>query len=328
MGTLFKLALVWLGVAWSISAQAASFDCAKATSRMERLICSDTELSTLDETLGKEYTSARARLSVSAAKTFVSGQLSWLRFHASYCFINYDASPADRAQTKRCFADAYSQRIKELRATGQLLRGMKTFVAIESALNVSTAAQSIYTIQRDYLQLDSDTIAAKKINHYLSFQTKIDPNETKGYESYVVRLIDLSQDWLLKTNEWETMMGAYPSGGTECGVYALSLDRPLRIQDVFSDMAWKAIAKQFTKAHFIDVAKEHKDFDISMLHGYAQFDLAPSAEFTFCLSADGFNVDGFLPHVARALDGVTLPWSIFSKQLTPYARQQILSIKK
>jgi hypothetical protein len=215
-----------------------------------------------------------------------------------------------------------------LQATGQLLRGLKTFVAIESALNVSTATQSIYTIQRNYLQLDSDAIAANKINHYLSFQTKIDPNETKGYESYVVRLAGLSQDWLLRTNEWETMLGAYPSSGTECGVYALSLDRPLRIQDVFSDAAWKAIAKQVTQAHFIALAKERNDFDVSMLHGYAQFDLAPSAEFTFCLNADGFNVDGFLPHVARALDGVTLPWSAFSKQLTPYAREQILTLKK
>jgi uncharacterized protein len=316
------------GVAWSISAQAASFDCAKASSKMERLICSDTELSALDESLGKEYQSARARLSVSAAKTFVNGQLTWLRFHSNYCFISYDASPADRAQAKRCFAEAYSQRIKELRATGHLLRGMKTFVAIEAALNVSNAAQSIYVIQRNYLQLDSDAITARKINHYLAFRTKIDPNVTSGYESYIVRLIDLSQDWLLKTNGWETMMGAYPSGGTECGVYALSLDRPLRIQDVFSNVAWKAIAKQFTEAHFRALAKEQKDFDVSMLHGYAQFDLAPSAEFTFCLDADGFNVDGFLPHVARALDGVTLPWSIFFKQLTPYAREQILTIKR
>ena len=295
---------------------------------MERLICSDTELSTLDETLGKEYKSARARLSVSTAKIFVNGQLSWLRFHASYCFITHDASPAGLAQAKRCFAEAYSQRIKELQATGHLLRGMKTFVTIEAALNISTAAQSIYAIQRSYLQLDSDAITARKINHYLAFRTKIDPNETRGYESYIVRLTDLSQDWLLKTNGWETMMGAYPSGGTECGVYALSLDRPLRIQDVFSNVAWKAIAKQFTEAHFIALAKEQKDFDVSMLHGYAQFDLAPSAEFTFCLDADGFNVDGFLPHVARALDGVTLPWSIFFKQLTPYAREQILTIKR
>lgn len=312
----------------SAATQAASFDCAKATSKMERLICSDTQLSSLDETLAKEYKLARAHLSPSASNKFVSGQRSWLRFYASYCFINHDASPADPAQAKRCFLDAYSDRIKELKTTGKLIEGMKTFVVIESALNVSAAEQSIYAIQRNYLQLDSDTATAQAINHYLSFPNKIDPDVTRGYESYVVRLTNLSQDWLLKTNQWDTMMGAYPSSGTACGVYAISHARPLRIADVFSDSSWMDIAKKFAHAHFVSLAKEQKDFDLSMVNGYSQFELQPSTEFSFCLDANGFSVDGFLPHVARALDGVSLPWSIFADHLTPYAREQIFTIKK
>ncbi len=323
-----KFVLAFCALVISAATQAASFDCGKATSKMERLVCSDPQLSSLDEALAKEYKLARARLSPSASIKFVGSQRSWLRFYASYCFVNHDASPADLAQSKRCLVDAYSDRIKELKTTGKLIEGMKTFVVIESALNVSAAEQSIYAIQRNYLQLDSDTATAQAINHYLSFPNKIDPDITRGYESYIVRLTTLSQDWLLKTNQWETMTGAYPNSGTACGVYAISHARPLRITDIFSDPAWTSVAKKFAQAHFINLVKEHADFDLALVNGYSQFELPPSTDFPFCIDGKGFNVDGFLPHVARALDGVSLPWSIFADHLTPYAREQIFTIKK
>lgn len=310
------------------SVKAASFDCTKARSSMEKLICDDAELSALDDSLAKNYTAARDRLSPIAAKIFTAGQLSWLRFHSTYCFVSYDASKADVGQAKQCLVDAYSERIKEFKATGEIINGSHAYSVVDSAIRILPAEQSIYTVQRNYVQLDNAAPSVQKINRYLAFADRIKLDETRGSESYVVRLTEISRDWLQKTKQSEVMTGAYPTSGTECGVYALSLDRPLRAADLFTNASWTLTATTFAQAHFTSLAATEKDFDLSMLNGYSQFDLLPAAEFSFCMTADGFYVDGFLPHVARALDGVTLPWSIFANHLTPYARKEILAIKK
>ncbi len=325
---LLPLALALLVIHISSAVNAASFDCTKARSSMEKLICSDPELSALDESLAKNYTAARDRLSPSAAKIFTAGQLSWLRFHSTYCFVSYDASKADAGQAKRCLLEAYSERIKEFKATGQVTHGWRAYIVIDSAIKISPAEQSIYTVQRNYVQFDSAASSAQNINRYLAFTDRIKLDEARGSESYVVRLTELSRDWLQKTKQSEVMTGAYPTSGTECGVYALSLDQPLRATDLFTNASWTLTAKKFAQAHFTALARAEKDFDLSMLNGYSQFDLLPAAEFSFCMTAEGFYVDGFVPHVARALDGVTLPWSIFANHLTPYARKEILAITK
>ena len=325
---LLPLALALLLMQLSSSIKAASFDCTKARSSMEKLICSDAELSALDETLAINYTAARDKLSTSAAKVFTAGQLSWLRFHSTYCFVSYDASKADSVQAKRCLVEAYSERIKEFKATGEMTHGWRTYSVVDNAIKISPNEQSIYTVQRNYVQLDSASSTAQHINRYLAFTDRIKLDEARGSESYVVRLAELSQDWLQKIKQSEVMTGAYPTSGTECGVYALSLERPLHAADLFTNASWTLTAKKFAQAHFTSLAATEKNFDMSMLNGYGQFDLLPAAEFSFCMTTDGFYVDGFLPHVARALDGITLPWSIFANHLTLYGRKEILAIKK
>ena len=56
---------------------AASFNCAKASTANEVAICSDDELSTLDETLAAVYKQARG--SVSDAKRLKSEQVNWIK---------------------------------------------------------------------------------------------------------------------------------------------------------------------------------------------------------------------------------------------------------
>ena len=328
MPTILRLALALLVIYASSSVNAASFDCTKARSQMEQLICADTELSALDESLAKNYTIAKEKLSSNAIKIFTAGQLSWLRFHAAYCFVSYDASKADAAQAKRCLMDAYVERIKDFKETGEMVQAMKAYIVVDSAIKISPAEQSIYTVQRNYVQFDSVTSTAQNINRYLAFTDRIKLEETRGSESHVVRLTELSNDWLQKTKQSEVMTGAYPTSGTECSVYAFSLDRPLNAADLFINASWTLTAKKFAQAHFTALANTEKDFELSMINGYSQFDLPPAAEFSFCMTKAGFYVDGFLPHVARALDGVTLPWSVFTNHLTPYARKEILAIKK
>lgn len=53
-----RIAWIVLGLLASVCANAASFDCAKAASKVEKLICDNAELSQLDEDLSAAYKAA------------------------------------------------------------------------------------------------------------------------------------------------------------------------------------------------------------------------------------------------------------------------------
>ena len=77
--------LVFLGTIGSASA--ASFDCNKARSHVEKMICSDRELSELDEHLGRYYEGARMTLQGSEA-CFKTDQMQWLKSVRNACGDN------------------------------------------------------------------------------------------------------------------------------------------------------------------------------------------------------------------------------------------------
>lgn len=79
---------------------AAGFDCAKAKSAVEKLICSENELSKADEQLSHIYSKALA----SSANTaeFKKEQLDWIR------------AKRDPCRNKECVAEAYKKRIEVL----------------------------------------------------------------------------------------------------------------------------------------------------------------------------------------------------------------------
>lgn len=85
---------------FSLVALAASFDCAKAGSAAEKLVCSDSELSKADEELSTVYNHA---LDSSAEKSeFKKEQLNWIRTRRNPC------------RDKKCLAAAYKERIEVL----------------------------------------------------------------------------------------------------------------------------------------------------------------------------------------------------------------------
>ena len=83
--------------------QAASFDCAKATTPTEKLICANPRVSDLDEYLGRYYSAARAALGRGGA-CLVPNQREWLRRVRNAC---KDAA---------CLENSYLQRLAELDA--------------------------------------------------------------------------------------------------------------------------------------------------------------------------------------------------------------------
>jgi ankyrin repeat protein/uncharacterized protein len=79
---------------------AASFDCRKAESEAEKMICSDDELSRLDESLHKAYLEALKRADIKTQ--MIKSQRQWLK------------NERDACQNAECIKNAYETRIKEL----------------------------------------------------------------------------------------------------------------------------------------------------------------------------------------------------------------------
>ncbi len=96
---LFRVAGLLPLVAAAPMATAASFDCAKAGTRIEKLICADAELGRLDTELGRLY--AEARRSAAEPAAMKRAQRDWLRLR-------------DRCPDNTCVADAYRARISAL----------------------------------------------------------------------------------------------------------------------------------------------------------------------------------------------------------------------
>ena len=76
MKLLFTLGLAMLGT----YAQAASFDCNKAASTTEKLICSDAETSALDGKLQGAYKAALAATDAYGKKALAEEQRNWIKY--------------------------------------------------------------------------------------------------------------------------------------------------------------------------------------------------------------------------------------------------------
>jgi uncharacterized protein len=103
MNSLRLIPVAALGLFGSSLAPAASFDCAKAATSVEKAICASPEVSDLDEYLGRYFHAARAEVG-SAGACLVRNQRDWLRGTRNKC--------ADAA----CLKPVYLARLAELDA--------------------------------------------------------------------------------------------------------------------------------------------------------------------------------------------------------------------
>jgi uncharacterized protein len=93
---------IWVGMialATSSLALGASFDCAKASTSIEKTICSDKQLSELDDSLAVAYKNAA---SSSDSATVKARQRAWISDERNKC------------QDSSCLKAVYSKRLAEL----------------------------------------------------------------------------------------------------------------------------------------------------------------------------------------------------------------------
>ena len=94
--------IVLATIAAPSAAKAASFDCAKARTHVDKAICGDAKLSDLDEYLGRYYEAARIALS-DGADCLRDDQRRWIRVARNPCGANV-----------ACLTKAYLERLATL----------------------------------------------------------------------------------------------------------------------------------------------------------------------------------------------------------------------
>jgi uncharacterized protein len=87
------------------SAQAASFDCAKASSPVEQAICGDSNLSEMDRRLGKAYSSVLKILTKTEAAQIKQNQRAWVQQRDLHCDPDFSTE---------CLLPLYQQRLLAL----------------------------------------------------------------------------------------------------------------------------------------------------------------------------------------------------------------------
>ena len=110
-----------------VAAQAASFDCAKASSPFEKAICSDPALSAQDEVLSVAYKTATGGLSKAASDVMLKGQRDWLGFLDKVCAD--DMLPGqEKLEDERvsCLSSQYMTRIRALEGS-RMLGGLRIY---------------------------------------------------------------------------------------------------------------------------------------------------------------------------------------------------------
>ncbi|MBN1472986.1 MAG: DUF1311 domain-containing protein [Syntrophaceae bacterium] len=94
------LSIIFILLFLPMPIQAASFDCAKAKSEVEKIICSNEELSKLDKSMNEAYLKSLNRTDIK--EQAIQSQKEWLKYALDLC------------QNAQCIKQAYETRIWEL----------------------------------------------------------------------------------------------------------------------------------------------------------------------------------------------------------------------
>jgi uncharacterized protein YecT (DUF1311 family) len=114
-----SLAMAWLVFALPASPSvAASFNCARAQTADEIVICSDPALSAIDSDLGLAFRTLRAQLSDADREKLRLDELQWIRYRNDRCGLgeNAQVSPSPVGHYRTCLYPLYEARIGELRS--------------------------------------------------------------------------------------------------------------------------------------------------------------------------------------------------------------------
>lgn len=245
------MTVLFSALIWSVitPAQGASFDCQKATTATELLICSDPELSKLDEELGKAYHAIRNTLGPTAKDEIRDTQRMWLKYWPSACSLGGQA-PLD----VNCAKEKYRGRISELttqpgffnNAELYPLTRHRTFAA-QSPFDENEVVMVDHTLQ--YPQLNTANAEGDELRLIQRINAWVQPEEKVWTDSAEDNVCELQLSFhltpiapkllQLTASSYGMCLGAAHGGGaTFAEHFWLNKERKLNADDVFQASEW------------------------------------------------------------------------------------------
>jgi uncharacterized protein len=145
-----------LGAATPAFAQGsgASFDCAKASTAIERTICKEPELAKADRDMAAAFAALEGKLSGPAKEALVKDQQQWIADHNRACTTDTDGIAP-------CLKTRYAARTANLRAFAQ---GVFPFISQQALIANGTLGKITWSYDISYPRFDGSTADFAAIN--------------------------------------------------------------------------------------------------------------------------------------------------------------------
>lgn len=148
MKVLAALALVLL--ASPVLAQP-SFDCAKASTTVERVVCKNADLAKADREMAALYFALIGKLAGSAKDHLLKDQVRWNGNRAAACTV----------ELEQCLQDKYTSRIERLKFLGT---GAYPFISDQAIVRTGKVKAITYAIDASYPQFDGPGVDFSAVN--------------------------------------------------------------------------------------------------------------------------------------------------------------------
>lgn len=256
VGALALIGAVAALVGVTTPTQAASFDCAKASTPYEQAICQQPKLSAADELLAKAFSTAIGGLTAKAADAMRTDQRQWLDFVQRVC--TDDAKPLTSGSYDdtgaSCLADKLRDRVNVLEAS-RMLGGHRFYLTTNYSAQPDPDEvdnpESYWKVTSHEFSaplLDSDDALAAKFHAFITTAlkgdddlgaTEFDDQSTDGMSFTVVKSVTTTRI-SLETTGYSYPHGAAHGGGSLGNLhYLIGEDRALTAADVFKGDAWQ-----------------------------------------------------------------------------------------
>jgi uncharacterized protein len=290
--------------AFAIQAHSASFDCAKAATRVERAICAAPDLGKLDEAIAAAYGAAAIDLDEAMRQRLARAQREWLKQRR--------APPA--------LAPDMQQRLAQLRTTRVTIDGVaflqlagesRPMYVLGAAAGAAAYNRWVDTVweanSHDTSPRDADVQRARCVAEAPAGQQDDCIVES---QAHVYRTSVLAPA-IVSVYEWRSLDqgAAHPENETHHDNWWLSRSGPVTVADMFAGDAYKTVIAQATR-RFVqrDGGKATQEAIDSVTD--------PDA---WGLSSKGMTLtgDGYVFSHGRGVVDIDVPWRDFGTALRP-----------
>lgn len=318
-------------------AEAASFDCTKATRAPERLICADATLSRLDEQVAAAYQEARAKLEAPGKDALQAGQKSWNVYWPRACSSDPKAVKFG-SDAAACARKEHEERLKALRPTAGF-DGKYTLheVTLYAALTPEADSEATRAVLHlwSYPQLASgglsgpDLDLARKVNAWLTpAPAEVDEamKDDGAATETRTRLVVVSGNVLgAKTSGYLHGLGApYPNVTSGARYFNRARQAPLAAQDVFKGEAW---IPMLSKGAFSKLKARLGD-GLMVENAGGLVEMVKSPRY-WRFGKDGLTVDLDYEVAAHGAgpQKVLFPWAVLEPHLTDFGKAELASLR-